>query len=54
MSKEENPELKAKLNPSTEKLVEWETPQLFVENMETITEGGIFNINDQDDAFYHT
>ena len=41
-------------NESGQELKTWETPELFVEKTETITESGIFNVNDQDDALYHT
>jgi len=37
---------------STNELKVWETPQLFVENMETITEGGTFGVPAGDDGFY--
>lgn len=37
---------------SAVELREWESPQLFVENMETITEGGAFPVSKGDDGFY--
>jgi hypothetical protein len=37
---------------STNELREWKTPQLFVEDMATITEGGNFAVSRGDDAFY--
>jgi hypothetical protein len=36
---------------STDELREWETPQLFIEDMENITEGGA-NPRGFDDGFY--
>lgn len=37
---------------SSNELRVWETPQLFIEDMETITEGGTFGFPAGDDGFY--
>lgn len=52
-SKTEDLNIRDNKEPGQELKV-WETPELFVEKTETITEAGIFNANDQDDALYHT
>lgn len=41
-------------NEIGKELKAWETPRLFVEKTETITEGGPYNVNDQDDPLYHS
>jgi hypothetical protein len=51
MEKTNDPKLNTTSN-SKQELRVWETPQLFIENMETITESGNFAVSFGDDGYY--